>query len=38
MPKSQLLYLSKSAVEAVGLTMAEIVESLEVAFRALPTP
>ena len=34
MPKSQLLYLSKSAVEAVGLTMAEIVESLEVAFRA----
>jgi ornithine cyclodeaminase/alanine dehydrogenase-like protein (mu-crystallin family) len=34
MPKSQLLYLSKSDVEAVGLTMAEIVESLEVAFRA----
>ena len=34
MPKSQLLYLSKSAVEAVGLTMAEIVQSLEVAFRA----
>jgi ornithine cyclodeaminase/alanine dehydrogenase len=34
MPKSQLLYLSKSDVEAVGLTMAEIVQSLEVAFRA----
>jgi ornithine cyclodeaminase/alanine dehydrogenase-like protein (mu-crystallin family) len=34
MEKNQLLYLSKSDVEAVGLTMAEIVESLEVAFRA----
>ena len=34
MQKSQLLYLSKSDVAAVGLTMAEIVESLEVAFRA----
>jgi ornithine cyclodeaminase/alanine dehydrogenase-like protein (mu-crystallin family) len=34
MQKSQLLYLSKSDVEAVSLTMAEIVESLEVAFRA----
>ena len=34
MQKSQLLYLSKSDVAAVGLTMAEIVESLELAFRA----
>ena len=34
MKKSQLLYLSKSDVEAVGLPMAEIVQSLEVAFRA----
>jgi ornithine cyclodeaminase/alanine dehydrogenase-like protein (mu-crystallin family) len=34
MSKNQLLYLSKSDVEAVGLTMAEIVESLKVAFRA----
>ena len=34
MKKSQLLYLSKSDIEAVGLTMAEIIESLEVAFRA----
>jgi len=34
MQKSQLLYLSKSDVAAVGLTMAEIIESLEVAFRA----
>ena len=34
MKKSQLLYLSKSDIESVGLTMAEIVESLEVAFRA----
>lgn len=34
MQKSRLLYLSQSDVEAVGLTMAEIVESLEVAFRA----
>ena len=34
MKKSQLLYLSKSDVEAVGLPMAEIVRSLEVAFRA----
>jgi ornithine cyclodeaminase/alanine dehydrogenase-like protein (mu-crystallin family) len=32
--KNQLLYLSKSDVEAVGLTMAEIIQSLEVAFRA----
>jgi ornithine cyclodeaminase/alanine dehydrogenase len=34
MQKSQLLYLSKSDVAAVGLTMAEIIESLKVAFRA----
>ena len=34
MPKNQLLYLSKAEVEAVGVTMAEIVESLEVTFRA----
>jgi ornithine cyclodeaminase/alanine dehydrogenase-like protein (mu-crystallin family) len=34
MQKSQLLYLSKSDVEAVGLTMAEIIQSLKVAFRA----
>ena len=34
MPKSQLLYLSKTDVEAVGLTMAEIIKSLEVTFRA----
>jgi ornithine cyclodeaminase/alanine dehydrogenase-like protein (mu-crystallin family) len=30
---NQLLYLSQADVAAVGLTMAEIVESLEVAFR-----
>ena len=34
MQKNQLLYLSKSDVEAVGLPMTEIVQSLEVAFRA----
>jgi ornithine cyclodeaminase/alanine dehydrogenase len=34
MQKNQLLYLSKSDVAAVGLTMAEIIESLEVAFLA----
>ena len=34
MPKSQLLYLSKTDVEAVGLTMAEIIKSLEITFRA----
>ena len=34
MQKNQLLYLSKSDIEDVGLTMAEIVQSLEVAFRA----
>ena len=34
MPHNQLLYLSKTDVEAVGLTMAEIIKSLEVTFRA----
>ena len=34
MPKNQLLYLSRTDVEAVGLTMAEIIESIEVTFRA----
>ena len=34
MPENQLLYLSMADVEAVGVTMAEIVESLEVTFRA----
>lgn len=34
MPKNQLLYLSKTDVETVGLTMAEIIKSLEVTFRA----
>jgi ornithine cyclodeaminase/alanine dehydrogenase-like protein (mu-crystallin family) len=34
MPKKQLLYLSKADVEAAGLTMAEIIKSLEVTFRA----
>ncbi len=34
MHKNQLLYLSKADVEAIGLTMAEIIESLKVAFRA----
>ena len=34
MPESQLLYLSKAEVEAIGVTMAEIVESLAVTFRA----
>ena len=34
MPKNQLLYLSMADVEAVGVTMAEIVKSLEVMFRA----
>jgi len=31
--QSQLLYLSQADVAAVGLTMAEIIESLELAFR-----
>ncbi|MEE4264817.1 MAG: ornithine cyclodeaminase family protein [Desulfobacteraceae bacterium] len=34
MPKNQLLYLSKADVEAVGVTMAEIIGSLTVTFRA----
>ncbi len=34
MPNDQMLYLSKTDVEAVGLTMAEIINSLEVTFRA----
>ena len=34
MPENQLLYLSMADVEAVGVTMSEIVESLEVTFRA----
>jgi ornithine cyclodeaminase/alanine dehydrogenase-like protein (mu-crystallin family) len=34
MKKDQLLYLNKSDIEALGLTMAEIIASLEVAFRA----
>lgn len=34
MPQNQLLYLSKADVEAIGVTMAEIIESLKVAFRA----
>ena len=34
MPKNQLLYLSKTDVVAIGVTMAEIIESLKVTFRA----
>ena len=34
MSKNQLLYLSNADVAAIGLTMAEIVESLELTFRA----
>jgi ornithine cyclodeaminase/alanine dehydrogenase len=34
MQKNQLLYLSKTDVVTVGLTMAEIIESLEITFRA----
>jgi ornithine cyclodeaminase/alanine dehydrogenase len=34
MQKNQLLYLSKADVEAIGVTMAEIIESLKVTFRA----
>jgi ornithine cyclodeaminase/alanine dehydrogenase-like protein (mu-crystallin family) len=32
-PRNQLLYLSQADVVALGLTMAEIIEALEVAFR-----
>ncbi|MGD2100115.1 MAG: ornithine cyclodeaminase family protein [Desulfobacterales bacterium] len=34
MQKNQLLYLSKADVETIGVTMAEIIKSLKVAFRA----
>ena len=34
MPQNQLLYLSKADVETIGVTMAEIIESVKVAFRA----
>ncbi|MCX6029742.1 MAG: ornithine cyclodeaminase family protein [Chloroflexi bacterium] len=33
MSTPKLLYLSRADVEAVGVTMAEIIESLEIAFR-----
>lgn len=33
MADHQVLYLSRADVEAVGITMAEIIESLEAAFR-----
>ena len=33
MKPNQLLYLSKDDVTAVGITMVEIIETLEVAFR-----
>jgi ornithine cyclodeaminase/alanine dehydrogenase len=33
MTASQLLYLSQADVEAVGVTMAEIIEALEIAFH-----
>ena len=33
MKSNQLLYLSHDDVKAVGLTMAEIIEALEIAFR-----
>ena len=33
MGTNQLLYLSQADVAAVGLSMAEIIEALEVAFR-----
>jgi len=34
MPQNQLLYLSKEDVTAIGVTMAEIIDALEVTFRA----
>ncbi len=34
MRTNQLLYLSQADVETVGITMAEIIDALEVAFRA----
>jgi ornithine cyclodeaminase/alanine dehydrogenase-like protein (mu-crystallin family) len=33
MPVNQLLYLSQADVEAVGVTMAEVIDALEIAFR-----
>jgi ornithine cyclodeaminase/alanine dehydrogenase len=33
MSDSQILYLSQADVESVGVTMAEIIEALEIAFR-----
>ena len=33
MSENQLLYLSQADVQAVGVTMAEVIESLEIAFR-----
>ena len=33
MSENQLLYLSQADVEAVGVTMAQVIESLETAFR-----
>lgn len=33
MSENRLLYLSQADVQAVGVTMAEVIESLEVAFR-----
>ncbi|UCF93405.1 MAG: ornithine cyclodeaminase family protein [Desulfobacterales bacterium] len=34
MPANRLLYLSQADVAAVGLTMAEIIDALEITFRA----
>ncbi|HSO63292.1 MAG TPA: ornithine cyclodeaminase family protein [Desulfobacterales bacterium] len=34
MPENKLLYLSQADVVAVGISMAEIIDALEVAFRA----
>jgi len=33
MSENQLLYLSQAEVEAVGVTMAEVIKALEIAFR-----
>ena len=33
MSEQRILYLSRADVEAVGVTMAEIIDALEVAFR-----
>jgi ornithine cyclodeaminase/alanine dehydrogenase-like protein (mu-crystallin family) len=33
MPTDKLLYLSRSNVEAVGITMAKVIDTLEIAFR-----